>query len=100
MKNKIIDTGDNQNLEIIIDGKKIDLTKCVGYELERIAGKSTKVKIIYEINELNLKIEDKKNFELSTIDGLKAIVSDDGTINKLTIDENEICTEIKNGKGK
>lgn len=81
MKNKIIDTGDNQDLEIIIDGKKIDLTKCIGYEIERSVGKLTKVKIVYEINELNLKIEDKKHFEISTIDGLKAIVSDDGTIN-------------------
>ena len=57
MKNKIIDTGDNQDLEIIIDGKKLDLTKCVGYEIERVAGDITKVKIIYMVNKYDVKIK-------------------------------------------
>lgn len=57
MKNRIIDTGDNQDLEIIIDDKKIDLTKCVGYEIERIANDKTKVKIIFVVDKYEIKIE-------------------------------------------
>ncbi len=57
MKIKIIDTGDNEDLKIIIDGKEVDLKYCVGYEYERLAGKKICLKIIYELDKHNIEIK-------------------------------------------
>ncbi len=57
MKLEIIDTGDNKDLKIIIDGKEVDLKYCVGYEYERLADKTISLKIIYELNQHDIEIK-------------------------------------------
>lgn len=57
MKLEIIDTGDNEDLKIIIDGKELDLKYCVGYEYERLADKVISLKVKYEINQQDIKIK-------------------------------------------
>ena len=58
---EIIDTGDNKDFKIKSNGKELDISNCVGYEIKRTAGKSTIVKIIYEVDNQNFKIKSSDN---------------------------------------
>ena len=48
MSLKIHDVGDSQDTFIKIDGKRIDLTDVVEYQVKRIAGDITELKLIYQ----------------------------------------------------
>ena len=58
---EIIDTGDNKDFKIKSNGKELDISNCVGYEIKRTAGKSTIVNIIYEVDNQNFKIKSSDN---------------------------------------
>lgn len=61
---EIIDTGDNKNFKIKSNGKELDISNCVGYEIKRTAGESTIIKIIYEVDNQNFKIKSSDNSKL------------------------------------
>lgn len=48
MSLKIHDVGDSQDIFIEIDGKRIDLTGVVEYQIKRVAGDITTLKLIYQ----------------------------------------------------
>ena len=58
---EIIDTGDNKDFKIQLNGKELDISNCVGYEIKRTAGESTIIKIIYEVDNQNFKIKSSDN---------------------------------------
>lgn len=60
-KLKIHDTGNNEELKIIINNNEQDLQYCVGYELERYSNKQNILKIIYEFNSQEIEIENESD---------------------------------------
>lgn len=48
MSLKIHDVGDSQDTFIEIDGKRIDLTGVIEYQIKRVAGDITTLKLIYQ----------------------------------------------------
>ena len=56
------DSGNNRNFEIEVDGQKLNLRHCTGYELKRTADKEKiELKVIYAINKDNCFLNIKNN---------------------------------------